>query len=108
MAFLVGFLRSLEFRRIFLGHDSSTALDDSDRYLRRSSVAHVRQPLVAAGDDVLGQARLLGQQLVDALFDRADRDELVHLHDLLLPMRWARSVACASTAGFHQRSKWKT
>ena len=24
------------------------------------------------------------------------------------PMRWARSVAWSSTAGFHQRSKWKT
>ena len=47
--------------------------------------------------------------LVDLLLERADADELVDLDVACVwPIRKARSVAWFSTAGFHQRSKWKT
>ena len=68
--------------------------------------ARIRR-LVGA-DDGVGEGALLVLELEDLLLDGVARDEAVGEDVRVWPMRCVRSIAWASTAGFHQGSRRKT
>ena len=69
--------------------------------------AHFGQP-ASPSHNRLGDPLFPLDHLVDAFFQRARVRNLCTWTLRVWPMRKARSVAWSSTAGFHQRSKWKT
>ena len=67
-------------------------------------VAELGQGCFTGADDRIGEFTLGLVNRGDAVFNRALGDQAVDPTELSWPIRWARSVACSSTAGFHQRS----
>ncbi len=57
------------------------------------------------GDDIFDEGTFLFLQFQDLFLHRAARDDLVNEDGRVCPMRWARSEACISTAGFHHGSR---
>ncbi len=63
---------------------------------------------VIRADDGVGQIAFGLLQLEDLLLDRIARNQAIGENLLRLPIRWARSIAWLSAAGFHHGSNKKT
>ena len=90
-------------------HPSATAVLDNVTQFAQLTSCRARSATPRRCPRCARQLLLALDQAIDALLERSDADvSLCTWTFCCWPIRKARSVAWSSTAGFHQRSKWKT